>query len=163
MHLVRIEPPDRRSGMLARNGNKLAPWASRSCHQAISAAFRDEYLGFSRVALDFLPEAVNVGFQRMRRHRGVVAPHFVQKCFATDGLAGAIEKLEDIRLFLGETDFLALLIDEHFGAGAKRESGAGRVNVRATPYLFSPMIPWLEGPDPSAQRRKEKWQMRTVR
>ena len=86
--------------------------------EAITAGFGHQDLGMRRIALDFLAQAINMGFERVGRDRGVVAPHFAEQHVARDRLiAGPMEVFEDRRLFsvnltfrppLGSVNSLAL-------------------------------------------------------
>jgi len=59
-----------------------------------------------------------VGFERVRRDAGIVAPHFGQKDIAGhDFFAGAIEILEYRRFFFGQADFGTLFGDQKLGCG----------------------------------------------
>src|SRR5215472_9001989 len=99
-----------------------------SGYETIAAEFGHQDLSARRVALDLLPKAVNMGFQRVGRHPGIVPPHLAQQNVAPDSLiAGAIEKFKDRRLLLGQPYLLATArIRQELGArtegvGADRE------------------------------------------
>jgi hypothetical protein len=47
--------------------------------QHVTAGSRHQQAAIGRVGLDLLAQAIDMGFQRMRRHAGVVTPHFVQQ------------------------------------------------------------------------------------
>jgi len=93
------------------------PWVRDYDHQVIvfcsegytsslaAAALQD--LGLARVFLDFLAQAVDVGLQRVGGDGRIVAPDLVQQRLARDGIAGAVEKFEDVGFLLGQPDLLA--------------------------------------------------------
>src|SRR5689334_13223379 len=75
---------------------------SPSRHQLVSAAFRDKNRGRGSILLDLLPQAIDVGLERVRGDAGIVAPHFLQQHFARHRtLPGAVEKAQDRGLLLG--------------------------------------------------------------
>ena len=60
-------------------------------HQFIATGFRNKYFRVRRIALDFLPQAVDMGFQCMRRNAGFISPNLTQQHIALDHLfPGAI-------------------------------------------------------------------------
>src|SRR5438067_2568836 len=74
---------------IARVAGRLA--AGRSRDEAIASRLRHQDLGARRVALDLLAKAVYVGFQRVGRHPGIVAPDFAKEGVAPDRMvAGAV-------------------------------------------------------------------------
>ncbi len=78
-----------------------------------------------------------MGFQRVRRHAGIVAPHFRQQLLAGDRLAaGAIEVLQDVGFLFGQARLLLPLVDQHLQrrlelVGPDAEGGVLRRLVRA--------------------------------
>ena len=67
--------------------------------------------------LDLLAQAIDVGFERVRRDVGVVAPHLGEQHVAADDLLpGPVEKAQDRGLLLGELELRALLADEELRA-----------------------------------------------
>ena len=82
-----------------------APCLSR---QLVAAGLGDQQLGMRRIALDLLPQAVDVGFERVRGHAGIVAPHLGEKHVARDDpVARPVEIFQDRRLLLGQPDLSA--------------------------------------------------------
>ncbi len=56
------------------HGSTIYRIAARLLDKLVATRFSHQYFGTGRVAFDFLAQAVNMGFQRMRRHAGIVAP-----------------------------------------------------------------------------------------
>src|SRR5690554_3705289 len=53
-----------------------------SGNELVPAAFCHKNFGFGRIALDLLPQAVDMGLQRVGRHAGIVAPDLLEKHIA---------------------------------------------------------------------------------
>ena len=60
-------------------GYDLAPNWSALEGQAIAAVFCDQKTGLAGIGLNFLTQAINMGFQRMGRDAGIIAPYLMQK------------------------------------------------------------------------------------
>ena len=89
--------------------------------QPITATLGYQEASIGRIRLDLLPQAVNVGFQRMGRHRRVVAPHLIQQHLPSNrSRSGPIEEFEDRRLFFRQADAAILAGScNNFAAGRK--------------------------------------------
>ena len=82
---------------------------SASGHETIAARLRDQQARIRRVRLDLLAQAVDVGFQRMGRDPGIVAPHLVQQHIPRNNAFGrAIKKLQNIGFLFGQADLPVL-------------------------------------------------------
>ena len=69
--------------------------------ELVATRLGDEDLGLARIALDLLPQAVDVGLERVRRDARVVAPDLSQEKFAGNRpLAGAVAIVDDCYLIL---------------------------------------------------------------
>ena len=51
-------------------------------HQFVAAVFGDQQPRIGGIGLDFLPQTVDMGFQRMGRHASIIAPNLVQQHIA---------------------------------------------------------------------------------
>ena len=69
-------------------------------NQTIATIFRDEKSGIGRITLDFLPQAIDMGFERMGRHPVIIAPDFLQQDVAGDGLGALTVEIFQDRRFL---------------------------------------------------------------
>src|SRR3990167_9804671 len=81
--------------------------------KAIAAAVGDQDGGTGRILLDLLAQAVDVGFERMRRDARVVTPDLVQQDIARHrAVTGTKKVFQDRGFLVGEPDLLlAALID----------------------------------------------------
>src|SRR5215216_1452408 len=100
-----------------RSSSAISSWIvicrTASRHQLVAAGVGDKDRRVGRIALDLLPQAVNVRLERMCGHAGIVAPDFLQQDLARDrALAGAVQITQDCRLFLGEPDLAAFRIEQ---------------------------------------------------
>src|ERR1700728_246247 len=119
-------PPARRGG-----GNWEPPlktrchprwsWRPQSRHQFVAAGLGDEDGGSSGVLFDLLPKPINVGLERVRRHARIVAPNLLEQRFTRHRpLAGPVEITQDRRLLLGETDLVALGVEQELRTRPER-------------------------------------------
>src|SRR6202008_4589844 len=87
--------------------NRYSETVSRP--QFVATGFRDQDLRIGGVLLDLLAQPVDVGFQRVRGHTGIVAPSLLEQGLARHReLAGPIEETQDRRFLLGQADLLAV-------------------------------------------------------
>src|ERR1700726_1845924 len=83
-----------------------------SWHQFVAAGLGDQDCGAGGIPLDFLPQPVDVRFQRVRGDARIVAPDLLQQHLARyRPLAGAIEIAQDRGLLFGEPNLVALGIE----------------------------------------------------
>src|SRR3954447_12782130 len=76
------------------------------------------------VRLDLLAQAIDVGFERVRRDVGVVAPHLGEQHAAADYLLpGPVEEAQDRGLFLSQLQLRTLLADKELRARAEGVGG----------------------------------------
>ena len=94
---------------------------SKQGNQFIAAIFGDQEPRIGRICLDFLPQTVDMGFQRMGRHASIIAPNLVQQHIAGDhaGLR-AVEVFQDVGFLFRQTDFLFLGIQQQLLGGLER-------------------------------------------
>ena len=91
--------------------------------ELVSAGFGDQDLRLRWVGFDLLPQPVNMGLERVGRHPRIIAPDLMQQDLPSDHpLAGAIEKFEDVCLFLGQPDLAVVAADQHL---RRRLEGVG--------------------------------------
>lgn len=97
--------------------------------EPIATTFGDEHPRMGRVRLDLLSQPVNVGLERVRGDRGIIAPDFVEEYLPRHGAtAGAIQELQDRGFLLGQPDTtVADGFLQHLGGGAE-DVGADQEN-----------------------------------
>src|SRR5579872_1380404 len=89
------------------HGNEL-PGAFRLRKQPVAAGFSDENFGLGGVALDLLPQAVDMGLERVRGHPGIVAPDLAEQGRPVDRpIAGVIKIAKDRGFLLGQAHLFA--------------------------------------------------------
>jgi hypothetical protein len=74
----------------------LSSWTaatqSISRYEAVATGLGYQDLGARRIALDLLAKTVHMRLQRVRRHSGIVPPHFAEESVAPGRvIAGAVE------------------------------------------------------------------------
>src|SRR5215468_12257579 len=103
-----------------------------SRHQLVAAGLGHQDGRIGGIALDLLPQPVDMRLERVGGDAGIVAPHFLQKDLARDrALPGAIEVAQDRGLLLGQTHLVALGIDEQLRARTERVGADGEHGVLA--------------------------------
>src|SRR5690349_17463502 len=103
----------RKRGMKPAQANKIATERPRRLgYQTITAGFGHENLRMTGVVLDLLPQAIDVGFQRVRGYRRIVAPHLMQKRIARHGVARPVQVFQDVGFFFSQPDLLAGWIEQ---------------------------------------------------
>src|ERR1700735_1290805 len=91
-----------------------------SWDELITAGLGHQDFRRSRILLDLLAEPVNVCFQGMGRHAGIISPHFLQQHLARYGaLAGAEKKAQNRGFLFGKPHLVALGTDQKLGARLK--------------------------------------------
>jgi hypothetical protein len=86
---------------------------SASWIQSITAGRGHQQPAVGRIAFDFLAQPVNVGFQGMRRHAGIVTPNLIQQDLPRHHAVGMpIQEFQDIDLFRGQPDASLLVCTE---------------------------------------------------
>src|SRR5215468_4688922 len=89
-----------------------------SWHQFVASGLGHQDTRAGGVALDLLPQAIDVRLEGVRGDAGIVTPHFLQQHLARHRpLSGAIEIAQDRGLLLGEADLVALGIEQDLRAG----------------------------------------------
>ena len=142
--------------MIPLNIPLLAPyndgWAIRSRDELIAPALGDQYFSLARIALDFLPQAVDVGFKRVGGDTGVVTPDIVQQDIAANNLfAGTIQKLDNRRFLLCKAHLLVVIPDQDFGSGLER------IRANFERGIFAMLMLAQMGPDAREKYTKAKW------
>src|SRR3569833_274331 len=94
--------------------------ARRSCsslwHQLVAAGIGNQDRRAAGVLLDLLPQTVDMRFERVGGHAGIVAPDLLEQGLARHRfLPGAIEKAKDRGFLLGQPDLVALRTHEQLG------------------------------------------------
>src|SRR5262245_16366598 len=98
----------RGASLLAENARRPELDQNPSRHQLVAPGLGDQNGRIGGIALDLLAQSVDVGFERVRRHPGIVAPHFLQQDLARDrALPGAIEIAQDRGFLFGQANLVA--------------------------------------------------------
>jgi hypothetical protein len=120
--LTEIKTIDIKSGPGGGQTYTRRPETESSRVKPIAAGLGHQDFSIRRIALDFLTQAIDMGFERMRRHPGIVTPHLTEQRRAADrAVASVVEIAQDRGFLFGEPHlFSPRRIGHQLGAGLKR-------------------------------------------